>query len=196
MQLDAQGWLTPGANVTLTPSPNNDQRPSGAPIELLVIHNISLPPGQFLNGYVQDLFLNRLDTSAHPWFANVIGLRVSAHFLIDRNGAVTQFVSCDQRAWHAGISQFEGRERCNDFSIGIELEGTDEMPFTDPQYARLAELTRCLRSRYRLRAVRGHSDVAPNRKTDPGPCFEWARYARMAAWPSDALPENVRRSAT
>lgn len=196
MQLDAQGWLEPGANVSIAPSPNNDARPDDAPIELLVIHNISLPPGQFLNGYAKDLFLNRLDIGAHPWFANVVGLRVSAHFLIDRNGAITQFVACGQRAWHAGVSQFEGRERCNDFSIGIELEGTDDMPFTDHQYERLAELTRCLRLQYPLRAVRGHSDIAPGRKTDPGPCFDWGRYARLAAWPGDALPEPFKASAT
>ena len=191
MKLDAHGWLLPGNGIALTPSPNFDARPEGEEISLLVIHNISLPPGQFLNGYASDLFLNRLDVSAHPWFANVIGLRVSAHFLIDRNGDITQFVACGQRAWHAGVSNFAGRERCNDFSIGVELEGTDDVPFTDAQYDRLAELTGCLRARYPLRAVRGHNHVAPTRKTDPGPCFDWNRYARMAAWPSAALPDDV-----
>ena len=191
MKLDAQGWLEPGNGIECNPSPNFDARPEGEEICLLVLHNISLPPGQFLNGNVRDLFLNQLDTGAHPWFVNVVGLRVSAHFLIDRNGDVVQFVACGQRAWHAGVSAFAGRERCNDFSIGIELEGTDDTPFTDAQYARLAELTACLRARYPLKAVRGHSDIAPARKTDPGPCFAWERYARMTAWPPGALPEDA-----
>lgn len=195
MRLDAQGWLEHGTGIARAPSPNFDERPAGESIELLVIHNISLPPGQFLNGYVADLFLNRLDTKAHPWFSNVEGLRVSAHFLIDRNGMLTQFVACNQRAWHAGVSSFAGRERCNDFSIGIELEGTDETPFTDAQYARLADLTRCLRTHYPLQAVRGHSDIAPARKTDPGPCFDWGRYARQSGWSDGALPPGVAGSA-
>ena len=191
MKLDAHGWLLPGAGIALVPSPNFDARPQDADISLLVVHNISLPPGEFLNGYARDLFLNRLDTAAHPWFVNIIGLRVSAHFLIDRHGDIDQFVACGQRAWHAGVSSFAGRERCNDFSIGVELEGTDDVPFTDAQYDRLAELTGCLRARDPLRAVRGHNHVAPTRKTDPGPCFDWNRYARMAAWPSAALPDDV-----
>jgi len=191
MELDAHGWLLPGNGIVLTPSPNFDARPQGEEISLLVVHNISLPPGQFLNGYASDLFLNRLDVGAHPWFANVVGLRVSAHFLIDRHGDIDQFVACGERAWHAGVSNFAGRERCNDFSIGVELEGADDVPFTDAQYDRLAELTDCLRVRYPLRAVRGHSHVAPTRKTDPGPCFDWKRYARMAGWPSAALPDDA-----
>jgi len=191
MKLDAHGWLLLEDGITLAPSPNFDARPEGEEISLLVVHNISLPPGQFLNGYASDLFLNRLDVSAHSWFANVIGLRVSAHFLIDRNGDIAQFVACDQRAWHAGVSNFAGRERCNDFSIGVELEGTDDVPFTEAQYDRLAELTDCLRKHYPLRAVRGHSHIAPTRKTDPGPCFDWRRYARMAAWPPAALPDDA-----
>ena len=191
MKLDAQGWLEAGSGISRMPSPNFDPRPPGEAICLLVLHNISLPPGQFLNGFVGDLFLNRLDTTADPWFSNVVGLRVSAHFLIDRNGNITQFVGCEQRAWHAGVSVFAGRERCNDFSIGIELEGTDDLPFTQAQYDRLAELTDCLRTRYPLSAVRGHSHIAPLRKTDPGACFDWPRYARMTGWPPDALPSEV-----
>ena len=191
MKLDANGWLEPDNGIALTPSPNFDARPAGEEVSLLVVHNISLPPGQFLNGYASDLFLNRLDINAHPWFVNLIGLRVSAHFLIDREGHIDQFVACGQRAWHAGVSSFSGRERCNDFSIGVELVGTDEMPFTDAQYERLTELTTCLRQRDPLHAVRGHSHIAPARKTDPGPCFDWKRYARMAAWAPAALPDNI-----
>jgi AmpD protein len=156
---------------------------------LLVIHNISLPPGQFGTPFVADLFLNQLDLQADPWFEkNLQGLTVSAHFVIDRNGHITQFVSCDARAWHAGVSQHAGREQCNDFSIGIELEGTDTLAYTAAQYSALAALTQCLRSRYPLTAVRGHCDIAPGRKTDPGPAFDWARYAQLAGWPVSALP--------
>jgi AmpD protein len=180
--LDKQGWLTPSADVTLRPSPNFNERPSDAAVSLLVIHNITLPPGQFGTPYITDLFLNQLDTSADPWFVNVKGLKVSAHFVINRLGHITQFVSCDDRAWHAGASSFEGCEQCNDFSIGIELEGTDDLPFEDAQYERLAALTHCLRGRYPLTAATGHSDIAPGRKTDPGPCFDWSRFSALAQW--------------
>lgn len=182
--LNGQGWLTPSADVTLRPSPNFNERPSDAAVSLLVIHNITLPPGQFGTPYITDLFLNQLDTSADPWFVNVEGLKVSAHFVIDRLGHITQFVSCDDRAWHAGASSFEGREQCNDFSIGIELEGTDDSPFEDAQYERLAALTQCLRGRYPLTAATGHSDIAPGRKTDPGPCFDWSHFSALAQWPA------------
>jgi AmpD protein len=148
-----------------------------------------LPPGQFGTPYVADLFLNQLDLQADPWFKeNLRGLTVSAHFFIDRDGHVTQFVSCDARAWHAGVSQHAGREQCNDFSIGIELEGTDSLAYTAAQYTALAALTACLRARYPLTAVRGHCDIAPGRKTDPGPAFDWTRYGQLADWSAAALP--------
>ncbi len=188
-QLDASGWLIPTASIALKPSPNCDLRPLDTNIELLVLHNISLPPGQFKTPYVADLFLNQLDTTADPWFVNVVGLRVSAHFVIERDGTATQFVSCDQRAWHAGASLYNGRERCNDFSIGIELEGTDTLAYTDQQYDTLKHLTECLRTRYPLSGVRGHCHIAPGRKTDPGPAFDWARYAEIANWTAEALPK-------
>ncbi len=175
MQLDSvSGWCE---DVRRCPSPNFNVRPQGE-ISLLVIHNISLPPGQFGTGKVQEFFQNQLRADEHPYFAGIAALQVSAHFLIERDGAVTQFVSCLERAWHAGISQFEGRENCNDFSLGIELEGTDELPFTEAQYAALVQLSRVLQSAYpaiTLDRICGHSDIAPGRKTDPGPAFDWLR---------------------
>lgn len=189
MKIDEQGWLIPAGSATHLPSPNFNDRPDPADVRLLVIHNISLPPGQFGTPYVTDLFLNRLDLKADPWFSCLEGLTVSAHFLIDRRGHLTQFVSCDKRAWHAGISTFEGRGQCNDFSIGVELEGTDTEPYTEAQYQSLAQLTHALRMRYPLVAVQGHCHIAPGRKTDPGPCFEWDRYAQQANWPEAIWPE-------
>lgn len=173
-------------------SPHFDARPAGSAIELLVVHNISLPPGAFGSGDIARLFTNRLDAAAHPFFATLAGVRVSAHFLIERDGALTQFVSCLDRAWHAGASEFDGRARCNDFSVGIELEGTDFAPFEAAQYATLASLTRALRAAYPLRAVRGHADIAHDRKTDPGPFFDWSRYARLAALDPALLPASAR----
>jgi len=184
LTLDASGWLAPSVEVALRPSPNFNERPSGVAVSLLVVHNITLPPGQFGTPYIADLFLNQLDLSADPWFVNVEDLKVSAHFVIDRLGHITQFVSCDDRAWHAGASSFEGREQCNDFSIGVELEGTDDVAFEDVQYERLAALTQCLRARYPLTDATGHSDIAPGRKTDPGPCFDWSRFRLLAQWPA------------
>jgi AmpD protein len=157
-------------------SPNCDERPDDARIELLVIHNISLPPGEFGGACITDLFLNRLHPGAHPYFAGLAGLRVSAHFLVDRDGRCTQYVPCELRAWHAGVSLWNGREKCNDFSVGIELEGTDFVPFTDAQYESLAQLTQAIFGRYGELALAGHSDIAPGRKTDPGPHFDWGRY--------------------
>jgi N-acetyl-anhydromuramoyl-L-alanine amidase len=171
----ADGWC---ADATKIPSSNFDTRPDLGQIDLLVIHNISLPPGQFGGSYVCDLFTNQLDCDAHPYFARLRELRVSAHFLILRNGELMQFVSANDRAWHAGVSSFAGRERCNDFSIGIELEGSDFEPFEADQYVTLAQLTHSLRKRYPLAAVTGHEHVAPGRKTDPGPHFDWARYEK------------------
>lgn len=188
-RLDRQGWLAPAAAIRHVASPNVDHRPTGAAITLLVLHNISLPPGQFGGPHIEQLFTNRLDTTAHPWFTQLEGLRVSAHFLIDRRGNVIQFASTEARAWHAGASVFAGRPRCNDYSLGIELEGTDIQPYTDEQYRALANLTAVLRSRYPLRAVRGHQHIAPERKTDPGPAFDWQRYQRSTAWPRRELPE-------
>jgi AmpD protein len=156
-------------------SPNCDERPAGTPIELIVIHNISLPPGDFGGGAIAALFTNTLDHAAHPYFATLEGLRVSAHFLIRRDGEMLQFVPCINRAWHAGVSNWRGRSACNDFSIGIELEGTDDLPFAEAQYAALADLLRALRARYSIAGIVGHSEIAPCRKTDPGPHFEWPR---------------------
>lgn len=189
MKLDAQAWLELGAGISLCPSPNFNERPPNVDVSLLVIHNISLPPGQFGTPFVADLFLNQLDLKADPWFKeNLQGLTVSAHFVIDRRGHITQFVACDKRAWHAGVSQHAGREQCNDFSMGIELEGTDTLAYTDAQYDALAALTHCLRAHYPLTAVRGHCDIAPGRKTDPGVAFDWTRYAQLGGWPVAALP--------
>ena len=160
-------------------SPNCDERPAGCAIDLLVVHHISLPPGEFGGPGIVELFTNRLDPAAHSFYATVAGTKVSAHFLIRRDGALYQFVPCGGRAWHAGESSWKGRTHCNDFSIGVELEGTGEAPFTDAQYGRLATLTRALQARYPIRDIVGHSDVAPGRKGDPGPGFDWARYRRM-----------------
>lgn len=172
MQIDGQGWLVGGVRI---PSPNCDARPDGA-IDLLVIHNISLPPGRFGGDGVQRLFTNTLDAGEHPYYQAIAGLKVSAHFFVRRDGSLIQFVSCLQRAWHAGASCWQERQRCNDFSIGVELEGSDDVPFADAQYAALRDLTLALRSAYPIRGIAGHSDVAPGRKTDPGPFFDWARY--------------------
>jgi len=186
--VDAAGWLVPRDGVAHAPSPNADARPDGVVPSLLVIHNISLPPGQFGGPEIMDLFLNRLDTNTHPWLERLRDLRVSAHFLIRRDAGILQFVSCQQRAWHAGASCFDGRQRCNDFSIGIELEGTDVHPFEDAQYAALAQLTRTLRAHYPITAVRGHEHIAPGRKTDPGPAFDWKRYGRDCGWTRAQMP--------
>lgn len=179
MKLDpATGWFQ---GIAHCPSPNCNERPEGPPgeVSLLIIHNISLPPAQFGTGKVQQFFSNTLDTNEHPYFAEIAALRVSAHFLIERDGVVTQFVACHRRAWHAGVSRFDEREGCNDFSVGIELEGTDTQPFSDAQYHALANLTRQLQAAYpaiTVERITGHSNVAPGRKTDPGPCFDWPRY--------------------
>ncbi|HTR00072.1 MAG TPA: 1,6-anhydro-N-acetylmuramyl-L-alanine amidase AmpD [Candidatus Acidoferrum sp.] len=160
-------------------SPNHSERGAGAGISLLVIHNISLPPGQFGGPWISDLFCNQLSPDYHPYFAGICQLRVSAHLLIRRDGEVLQYVPFDRKAWHAGKSVFEGREECNEFSIGIELEGADDVAFTDFQYERLQLITRLLLEQYPAltpQRIAGHSDIAPGRKTDPGPCFDWARY--------------------
>ena len=173
LHFDLFGWLLGAERID---SPNFDQRPAGTAVDLMVIHNISLPPGEFGGQGIVELFTNRLDPRAHPYYAGIHALTVSSHFLIRRAGKLIQFVSCDDRAWHAGVSSWEGRERCNDFSIGIELEGSDDLPFEAAQYATLARLTGVIRTRYPVRGVMGHSNIAPGRKTDPGPHFEWRRY--------------------
>jgi AmpD protein len=173
------GWLN---SATQMPSPNIDQRPDVADISLLVIHNISLPPNQFGGGYIGQFFTNCLNPDDHDYFAGICQLKVSSHLLIDRLGEITQFAGFDQRAWHAGVSQFDGRENCNDFSIGIEMEGADHIPYTEVQYQVLAEVTDLLLQAHPLLSAErivGHSDIAPGRKTDPGEAFDWGRYKRQ-----------------
>lgn len=172
-EFDAAGWLQRARRM---PSPNCDERPALAVPTLLVIHNISLPPHRFDGDAVIELFLDRLDPAVHPFYRALVGLRVSSHFLIRREGELIQFVPCGLRAWHAGTSQWRGRERCNDFSIGLELEGSDLVPFRDAQYDQLSRLTREVRAAYPIEDIVGHADIAPGRKTDPGPFFDWARY--------------------
>jgi AmpD protein len=175
---DNQGRL---ARARQIPSPNCDARPIGVAVTLLVVHNISLPPHEFGGEGVIELFQNRLDPAAHPYYATIRGLQVSSHFYIRRGGELIQFVPCDLRAWHAGMSRWRERERCNEFSIGVELEGSDFVPFRDQQYEQLARLTRELRTRYPIEDIVGHSDIAPVRKTDPGPFFDWARFRLLVA---------------
>jgi N-acetyl-anhydromuramoyl-L-alanine amidase len=161
--------------MKIVDSPNHDERPPGTEISLVVIHSISLPPGEYGGDSIERLFTNCLDPEAHPYFREICHLKVSAHFLVRRDGAVVQFVPPQRRAWHAGVSSWRGRERCNDFSIGIELEGADDAPFADPQYQSLISLLKKLRSAFPIRDIAAHSDVAPGRKTDPGAHFDWAR---------------------
>jgi N-acetyl-anhydromuramoyl-L-alanine amidase len=174
--VDAHGVAT---GVPQVASPNCDARPPDTVVSLAVIHGISLPPGVFGGDAVARLFTNTLDPGAHPYFASIATLRVSAHFFLRRNGSLVQFVACTLRAWHAGVSSWRGHERCNDFSIGIELEGTDSLPYANAQYTGLAALLRALRRRYPLEAAVGHSHIAPGRKSDPGPAFDWDRLARL-----------------
>ena len=173
---DAGGWFRRARRV---PSPNHDARPPGVVPNLLVVHHISLPPGVLSGDAVERLFTNTLDCASDPRLAGLEGVRVSAHFLVRRRGELLQFVPGEARAWHAGPSSFLGRERCNDFSIGIELEGTGERRYTEAQYRVLASLTRALAARFPLRYLAGHSDIAPGRKTDPGPSFDWLRYESL-----------------
>ncbi len=178
-RLDAARWL---------PSPNCDERPAGTAIELIVIHGISLPPGEFGGPWIDALFTNTLDPSPHPYFQTLQALRVSAHLLIRRDGGLTQYAAFHRRAWHAGESCYRGRERCNDFSIGIELEGTDDLPYDDRQYPVLARVIDALRLAYptlAAEALAGHGDIAPGRKTDPGPAFDWTRLYTLLERPSN-----------
>ena len=173
MRLTPEGWLDTARRV---PSPNVDDRPDGVDISLLILHNISLPPGEFGGPDIESLFTNQLDCSRHPFYAQLEGLRLSAHFLIRRDGELVQFVPVQRRAWHAGVSRWRDRTRCNDFSVGIELEGTDVDPYTDAQYATAARVADRLCASFPVEEIVGHSDVAPDRKTDPGPAFDWARF--------------------
>lgn len=172
---DEHGWL-PGVRVVA--SPNFDGRPDGVRVDLIVIHAISLPPGEFGSDAIERLFTNTLDAAAHPYFRSIACLRVSAHFLVRRDGGLVQFVACGRRAWHAGASNWRGRSACNDFSIGIELEGCDTQAFEPVQYERLDRLIGALRRRYPISGLAGHCEVAPGRKTDPGPHFDWSRLAQ------------------
>jgi AmpD protein len=178
LAIDERGYANLARQVR---SPNRDSRPPGTAVTLLVVHGISLPPGVFGGEAITQLFTNRLDPGGHPYFPSIAKLEVSAHFVVRRNGELVQFVSCNERAWHAGASSWQGRERCNDFSIGIELEGTDDIPYSAAQYTLLARLVRALRRIYPIADIVGHSDVAPSRKTDPGPSFDWARLHRLVA---------------
>ncbi len=182
-RVDIRGIL---AKARFIGSPNCDDRPEGAIIDLLVIHNISLPPGEFGGPGVAALFTNSLNPADHPYYQTIQDLKVSSHFYVRRDGELVQFVSCLKRAWHAGLSNWRGRERCNDFSIGIELEGSDDLPFTDDQYSALARLIPALFASYPIRAVVGHSDISPGRKTDPGPCFDWPRCRQFYSIISDS----------
>ena len=176
MNLDEdKAWIL---EARRSPSPNCDSRPDGCGIDLVVLHGISLPPGEFGNAYVEAFFCNRLDPAIHPYFAEISHLSVSAHLFIRRDGELVQFVPFSHRAWHAGESQFCGRTRCNDFSIGIELEGTDDVPYADIQYQRLITVLNLLMRTWpeiTPDRITGHSDIAPGRKTDPGPLFDWSR---------------------
>jgi len=180
LRVDDDGWMSGAIRV---PSPNCDERPAGTDVTLIIVHGISLPPGRFGGDGVIRLFTNTLDPDADPYYRGIAQLRVSAHFFIRRDGALVQFVTCARRAWHAGASSWRGRPACNDFSIGIELEGSDDRPYADPQYAALSQLARVLRRRYPIRDMVGHSDVAPGRKTDPGTSFDWPRLGRMLGVP-------------
>lgn len=180
------GWLRDARAV---PSPNHGPRPTGAVIDLIVIHSISLPPGQYGGPEVEQLFTNRLDWDAHPYFDAIRGLEVSAHFFIRRNGNVVQFVSCDDRAWHAGRSHWCGRDNCNDFSVGIELEGLEGECFEVAQYAALADLCLALAQQYPVTHIAGHEHIAPGRKQDPGAGFDWAHLQQLTGWPLQYFPD-------
>jgi AmpD protein len=172
LEMGIDGWL-PG--LRRVDSPNADARPARTPVTLVVIHNISLPPGSYGGIHIESLFCNRLAAGGNAFLGRLAGVRVSSHFLIERDGRCTQFVSCLDRAWHAGVSAFRGRANCNDYSIGIELEGTDFEPYTAAQYARLNALLAALLAAFPIEAIVGHSRIAPGRKTDPGPYFDWGR---------------------
>lgn len=180
------GWL---AGVRHVHSPNYGERPLPGEVSLIVVHNISLPPDDFGGDWVEQFFTNQLDVSAHPYFAEIAGLQVSAHFFVRRDGAVVQFVGCDQRAWHAGRSIWCERDNCNDYSVGIELEGSDFQAYEPAQYDALWSLVDALQVRYPIAALAGHCHIAPARKTDPGPFFDWAAVRQR--YPALALPPEI-----
>ncbi len=186
------GWLQRARRFA---SPNQGPRPSGASVSLAVIHSISLPPGEYGGDAIERLFTNRLDWDAHPYFERIRGLQVSSHFLLRRTGELQQFVSCDERAWHAGLSSWRGRAACNDYSVGIELEGLEGERFEAAQYEELANLLRALELRYGLTDVAGHEHVAPGRKQDPGAGFEWPRLIETLGWPERCFPIGVAHRA-
>ncbi|MBX3656861.1 MAG: 1,6-anhydro-N-acetylmuramyl-L-alanine amidase AmpD [Ramlibacter sp.] len=179
------GWY---AHARQLPSPNFGPRPEQARVDLIVLHSISLPPGQYGGSEVQQLFTNTLDWEAHPYFTQIRGAEVSAHFYIRRDGGLWQFVSCDDRAWHAGVSHWRGRSNCNDDSVGIELEGLEGDSFEDAQYETLSSLCATLAQRYPVTHVAGHEHIAPKRKLDPGPGFDWPRLHQALAWPAAYFP--------
>jgi AmpD protein len=182
------GWWSAARRVD---SPNHGPRPEGTEVTLALIHSISLPPGSYGGDAIERLFTNTLDWDAHPYFQQIRGLEVSSHFVVRRDGELLQFVPTARRAWHAGRSAWRGRENCNDYSIGIELEGLEGERFEPPQYERLAELLRALAQQHPLRDVAGHEHVAPGRKLDPGAGFEWARLQSLTAWPDRYFPKGV-----
>ena len=184
----ADGWLRSTRRVD---SPNFGPRPEGAVVDLVLIHSISLPPGDYGGDAIERLFTNRLDWDAHPYYGQIRGLQVSSHFLVRRDAAVLQFVTCDARAWHAGPSQWEGRQGCNDFSFGIELEGLEGERFEPSQYDALAALIGALRARYAIAAVAGHEHVAPGRKLDPGAGFDWPLLKSKLAPPALRFPHDA-----
>lgn len=185
------GWLR---WALACPSPNCEARPASACTDLIVVHSISLPPGRYGNGAVADLFLNRLDWDAHPYYAGIRGLRVSSHFFVARTGAAWQFVDIHQRAWHAGVSRYRGRARCNDDSVGIELEGLEGEPFEAAQYATLERLCDALRRALPIRYIAGHEHIAPHRKADPGAAFDWQRLSDHLAGSGLMLPPVARHA--
>jgi len=179
------GWWRRAAAIE---SPNHNARPAPADVSLVVVHSISLPPGEYGGDAIERLFTNSLDWDAHPYFQSIRDLKVSSHFVIRRSGKLLQFVSCDRRAWHAGASQWRGRDNCNDYSIGIELEGLEGERFESEQYTQLCALLRALARRYRIAAVVGHEHIAPTRKHDPGMGFDWMRLAHGLRWSQARLP--------
>lgn len=183
------GWLRTARAIA---SPNFGPRPPGIGVSLIVVHSISLPPGQYGGDDVERLFTNRLDCDAHPYFERLRGVEVSAHFFVRRDGGVLQFVDCGARAWHAGASHWMGRDNCNDFSVGIELEGLEGETFEPTQYATLAALCQALATHYPITHVAGHEHIAPGRKLDPGPGFDWAQLQQRLAWPDRYFPEAIR----
>jgi N-acetyl-anhydromuramoyl-L-alanine amidase len=194
MQVDRESGLMLG--VRQIASPNHDSRPAGVAADLIVVHGISLPPGEFGGPWIDRLFTNSLPAETHPYFAEVVSLRVSSHVVVGRDGAVTQYVAFTERAWHAGKSIYQGREACNDFSVGVELEGTDTLPYEPAQYGALAQVVAALCAAYpRLSPDRlvGHSDIAPGRKTDPGPAFDWPHARRLIAAAASAWGKPLIR---